>query len=154
MHFVTGRRYRRAIALMGLITMGLALGPQQNAASAQGTTSPAGATQTSEGGQVTIKVTWAGPTSGLVFRVAMDTHSVDLDQYDLSTLAKLRTGQAAGVGPSAWTAPKGGHHREGTLTFPTQGPDGKDLLGPTVREITLSIRDVAGVPERLFTWTW
>lgn len=156
---VAAKRDRRLIALVGLIAVGLALGPDPDAASAQGTASPAatpaaGSTQTSEGGQVTIKVTWAGPAGGLVFQVTMDTHAVDLDEYDLNTLAVLRTAQGIEVRPSAWDAPKGGHHRQGALTFPAQGPDGKALLSQDAREITLTIRDVAGVPERTFRWTW
>ena len=147
---------------IGLITLvaavGVAAGPRISTASAQGAPGQvpavAGSTQTSEGSQVTVKVTWAGPARGLVFRVAMDTHAVDLDQYDLRTLAVLRTGQGAAVRPSAWDAPKGGHHREGKLTFPAQGPDGKGLLGQDVQEIMLTIREVAGVPERTFRWTW
>ena len=155
----TARRARWWIALATLVAaVGVAAGPRISTASAQGAPgqvpAAAGSTQTSEGSQVTVKVTWAGPASGLVFRVAMDTHVVDLDQYDLRTLAVLRTGQGAAVRPSAWDAPKGGHHREGTLTFPARGPDGKGLLGQNVREITLTIREVAGVPERTFRWTW
>ena len=148
------------IALAALAAaVGLALGPQLTTAGAQGTpgpggTTPAGAAQTSEGGGVTVQVTWDGPSTGPVFHVAMNTHAVDLDQYDLRALAVLRTDQGTDMRPSAWDAPKGGHHREGTLTFPAQGPDGKNLLGPNVREITLIIRDVAGVPERTFRWTW
>jgi hypothetical protein len=45
-----------------------------------------GAAQTSEGGQVTVKVTWKGTQgadAGPVFAVALDTHSVDLDGIDL-----------------------------------------------------------------------
>src|SRR5215212_7345307 len=47
--------------------------------------------QTNTGGQVTLVVTWAGPGGGPVFSVAMDTHSVNLDRYDLRQLAVLRT---------------------------------------------------------------
>lgn len=159
MHSGATRRVPGVVALAGLIIAGVALGPQLGAARAQGAAGPAAATpagastQTSEGGQVTVKATWAGP-SGLVFQVAMDTHAVDLDQYDLATLAVLRAGQGTEVRPSAWDAPKGGHHRQGTLTFPAQGPDGKAVLSPTVKEITLIIRDVGGVPERTLRWTW
>jgi hypothetical protein len=128
------------------------------AANAQGAPgqapAPAGSTQISEEGGVTVQVTWDGPQSGPVFRVVMNTHSVDLDQYDLRTLAVLRTAQGTDVPPSAWDAPKGGHHREGTLTFPAQGPDGKDILGQDARGIALIIRNVAGVSERTFRWTW
>lgn len=46
---------------------------------------PTGAmTQTSDGGQVTAVVGWAGPVGGAVFDVTLDTHSVDLDALDLS----------------------------------------------------------------------
>lgn len=110
--------------------------------------------QTSEGGQVSVAVTWSGPESGLIFDVAMNTHSVELDGYDLQQLAVLRTDQGQEVKPSAWDAPEGGHHRAGTLTFPDQGPDGRPVLNPEVRTITLVIRDIAGVAERSFQWTW
>lgn len=111
-------------------------------------------TQTSEGGQVTIKVTWQGPSSGPMFTVSMDTHSVDLDGYDLRQLAVLRTDQGVEVEPTDWDAPKGGHHRQGTLTFPVSDPEGRAIVSPDVRAITLIIRDVAGIPERQFQWTW
>ena len=41
-------------------------------------------TQTSDGGQVTVVVDWAGPASGAAFEVTLDTHSVDLDALDLT----------------------------------------------------------------------
>lgn len=110
-------------------------------------------TQVSEGGQVTIEVTWQGPRAGLVFEVAMNTHSVDLDGYDLVKLAVLRTDRGQEVRPSRWDAPAGGHHRRGTLVFPDKAPDGGPLIGPNTAWIELVIRDVAGVPERVFRWT-
>ncbi len=112
-----------------------------------------GSTQTSEGGAVTVEVTWGGRNAGPVFQVAMDTHSVDLDGYDLAKLAVLRTDNGQEVKPSSWDAPKGGHHRSGTLTFPAQASDGSPLIGPNTRTIELVIRGVAGVPERVFRWT-
>lgn len=158
----TDARRPRRIALTALVAaVGLVLGPQLTTAGAEGTPGPggttpaaAGAAQISEGGGVTVQVTWDGPSTGPVFRVVMNTHAVDLDQYDLRALAVLRTEQGTDMRPSAWDAPKGGHHREGTLTFPAQGPDGKAVFGPDARGITLIIRDVAGVPERTFRWTW
>lgn len=83
----------------------------------------------------------------------MDTHAVDLDGYDLGQLAVLRTDGGREVRPSGWDAPKGGHHRSGTLTFPATAADGSPLIGPTTRAIELVIRDVGGVPERRFRWT-
>jgi hypothetical protein len=111
------------------------------------------ATQISEAAQVTVAVTWDGPAAGPLFRVVMDTHSVDLDGYDLRRLAVLRTDRGAELRPLGWDAPKGGHHRSGTLSFPSTAPDGSAAIGPTTRTVQLVIRDVAGVPERRFEWT-
>jgi hypothetical protein len=110
-------------------------------------------TQTSEAGQVTVKVTWQGVAAGPVFSVAMDTHSVDLDAYDLKQLAVLRTDSGREVRPVEWQSPKGGHHRSGTLAFPPNTPDGAALLGTNTRTFELVIRDLAGVPERTFRWS-
>ncbi|MBM2827056.1 MAG: hypothetical protein HW403_1120, partial [Dehalococcoidia bacterium] len=111
-----------------------------------------GSTQTNQGGQVTIKVSWGGPEAGPVFQVAMDTHSVDLDGYDLAQLGSLRTGKGQEVRPIKWDAPRGEHHREGTLVFPEITPDGNPLIGPAAGVFELIIRDVAGIPERVFRW--
>ena len=107
------------------------------------------ATVVREGGQVTVAVTWAGPSAGPVFAVALDTHSVDLDGIDLGRLALLKT-PAGDLSPSAWSAPRGGHHRSGELRFPATLPNGRPTLdgGP----VELEIRDVAGVSERSFQW--
>ena len=72
----------------------------QGAASpATGRLDTATATQTNEGGQVTVQVTWQGPSAGPVFSVVLDTHSGDLDGYDLKQLASLRTASGREVRP-------------------------------------------------------
>ena len=151
--------YMWAIALVALaVLVRVALGvlntftPAQPAAPARAGASSSSATQTNEGGQVTIKVTWQGPSAGPVFAVAMDTHAVDLDGYDLKQLATLRVDGGSAVQPAGWNAPKGGHHRAGTLTFPTTA-GGRPFIGADTRTIELIIRDVADVPERVFRWT-
>ena len=116
--------------------------------SAAGATGQA-ATQRQEGGQVNVVATWDGREAGPVFRVALDTHSVDLDAIDLAEGAVLRT--AAGeVTATEWTSPKGGHHRSGELVFPATTAGGRPTLGEEAVE--LLIRNVAGVPERSFRW--
>jgi hypothetical protein len=100
-------------------------------------------TQVSEGGQVTVNVTRQDAQDGLSFTVVMDTHAVDLDGYDLAALAVLRTADGQELRPRTWDAPKGGHHREGTLTFPATNASGP---------IELVIREIGGVPERIFQW--
>lgn len=99
-----------------------------------------------------MEVTWQGVSAGPVFKVVLDTHAVDLDGYDLTQTALLRTDDGREVRPLGWDAPKGGHHREGILSFPPAAPDGKPVITQG-RRIELLIRDVAGVPERKFQWT-
>ena len=111
------------------------------------------ATQASEEGEVTVTVTWRGVNAGPVFAVAMDTHSVDLDRYDLKDLAVLKTDAGQELRPITWDAPKGGHHRDGTLTFSATGPDAGPSIAPDALTMTLVIRDVADVRERTFQWT-
>jgi hypothetical protein len=95
-------------------------------------------TRTSEGGGVTV---------------AMNTHMADLDGYDLRTQAVLRSSQGITVVPKRWTAAPDGHHREGQLRFPLRSAQGRPVLVPARRWIQLTIRHVAGVPARTFTWT-
>jgi len=76
------------------------------------TTAPAGAMQTNEGGQVTIAATWQGSGVQPSFNVAMNTHAVDLDGYDLKQLAVLRIDGGREIQPISWEAPKGGYHHK------------------------------------------
>lgn len=112
-----------------------------------------GATLSSEGGRVIVAVTWDGQAQEqgdqftLPFQVAMDTHSVDLDAYDLAKLAVLRNDRGEAVEAASWEAPRGGHHRKGVLTFaiPASFANG-------ARFLELVVRDVAGVAARQFRW--
>jgi hypothetical protein len=130
----------------------LAVGVAALLATRDGTASdsPGGMTQRVDGGNVTVAVTWRGLAAGPVFDVALDTHSVDLDGIDLGGLAVLRV-DGAEIQPLSWDARKGGHHREGTLTFPATTADGSPVID-TNAAVELIIRDVAGVSERTFRW--
>jgi hypothetical protein len=142
---------KRWIGLAALSVLSLAVacaGPGSGAQSSGG--SPT--TQVSEAGQVKLTITWQGASAGPVFTVAMDTHAVELDGYDLRELAVLRTDDEREARPIGWDAPRGGHHRSGTLTFPTRGEDGTPLIGPTTRTLQLVIRNLADVAERSFQW--
>lgn len=108
--------------------------------------------QTDEGGQVKVQAIWLDQENNPTFTITMDTHAVDLDGYDLTQLAVLRTDNGQEVQSTAWDAPKGGHHREGTLSFPATTPDGSPVLTAETRSIELVIRDVAGVSARSFQW--
>ncbi len=142
-----------AIVLAVGVIIGLVLWVRTTSGAMGSSTQASALTRTNEGGQITIKVTWQGKQAGPVFLVEMDTHAVDLDGYDLRQLAILRTDQGQQVQPSAWNAPAGGHHRSGTLSFPTTTASGKPIIGPTTRTMTLTLRNVGSVTERVFTWT-
>jgi hypothetical protein len=145
-------RLALSITMLAVLVLTACIGGNNSATDQSG--NAAGGTQKNEGGAVTVAVTWDGPASGPVFLVALDTHSVDLDGYDLRELATLRTDKGLELRPAGWDAPKGGHHRSGRLTFPDRGADGAPAFGPDTKGMTLIVRDVAGVPERRFQWTW
>ncbi|MEK7217355.1 MAG: hypothetical protein AAB289_17370 [Chloroflexota bacterium] len=103
-------------------------------------------------GAVTVKITplnLSAATASLDFRVVLDTHSVDLNM-DLAQQAMLRSDTSDGVPASRWPIGNG-HHYEGILTFPAAAPGGRRILDGA-RRLTLVIRDLGGVSERVFTW--
>jgi hypothetical protein len=80
----------------------------------------------------------------LVFKVVLDTHSVDLKD-DIVKVTFLRDDTGKQYQPTTWDgAGAGGHHREGSLKFAS-------LAGIT-KFVELVITGVAGVPERVFKW--
>jgi len=114
-----------------------------------GPASPAsvGVTKSSEGGQVTVEATWRGPAAGATLDIKLDTHSVDLDALSFSD-AVLRNDRGETLTARPWAAAKGGHHREGALTF--EGDTSGFLAG--ARWIELNLVGVGTVPERTFRW--
>ena len=96
---------------------------------------------------MTVVVDWAGPARGAVFDVQLDTHSVDLDALDLAG-AILRNDRGEMLRAGAWAAPKGGHHREGALTF--EGDSSAFFAGTKWVELVLT--GVGDVPERTLRW--
>lgn len=104
---------------------------------------------------MTIDVTWENSddrNGSLTFSVIMNTHSVDLDGYDLGRLATLRNDRGQELKPQRWDAPAGGHHRSGVLVFPPADGSGNPILAPGTKSIELVIRDVAGIKERVLRW--
>lgn len=107
----------------------------------------ASAPQRSEGGQVTVVATWTGPAAGAAIDVALDTHSVDLDALDLAD-ATLRNDRGETLTARPWAAPKGGHHRQGALTFDRDAPG--FFAGAKWMELVLV--GVGDLPERTLRW--
>ena len=102
--------------------------------------------KTNSGGGVTAKVTYLNPdaTDEPRYQVVLDTHSVNLDAYDLKGIAVLRDGNG-NVYASTGVENKGsGHHREAIVSFSKLSQDAK--------RVELVIEDVAGVKERVIRW--
>jgi hypothetical protein len=116
------------ILLTGLILVGFLRGAEGFGAAAKDPT------QTVSGGGVTVKVTYLAQTEHESrFSVVLDTHSVNLDAYDLKALSVLRVENKGS-----------GHHREIILTFPRPS---------TKRQwLELVLKDIAGEKERTFRW--
>lgn len=103
-------------------------------------------TETVSGGGVTTKVTYLNPKSEDEprFEIVLDTHSADLDRYDLKTMTALRDGTGKTYLATGIENKGSGHHREAIITFPKVSPESKHL--------EVIIKDVAGVRERTFVW--
>jgi len=79
------------------------------------------------------------------FEIRINTHSGDLSQ-DLVAVSTLRDNSGREYRPISWDgSPPGGHHRSGVLAF--------SELANGAQSITLVIREVANVPERVFNWS-
>jgi hypothetical protein len=104
------------------------------------------ATRTDSGGGVTVKITYLdSKTSNEVrFQVVLDTHSVNLDSYDLKTVTVLRDDTGKTYLPTEVENKGSGHHREATLIFPK--------LSSEAKRLEIAIKDVGGMKERTFNW--
>jgi len=115
-------------------------------------------TQEGTQGPVTVSVTLLTPDKPradgkLAAQVKLDTHTVNLDQYQLEKLALLRDAQGREVPALGLESPSaGGHHREGVLTFPETDASGMPLLSHEAKTLTLILRGIGGVAERVFRW--
>jgi hypothetical protein len=99
---------------------------------------------TANGVRVEVQPLQLVPGQPAKFEVRMNMHSVDLSQ-DMITVTTLKDDEGRAYLPTNWEgSPPGGHHRRGILYFPTL--EGKP------KSLSLIIRDIASVPERIFEW--
>jgi len=106
-------------------------------------------------GDVTAEIQFVGLTNQgeIAFRVKMDSHTIRLDQYLLDQSSTLANDQGVKVKASTWeTSRPSKHHVSGTLYFPSKDASGKVLFGPGTRKVTLMIKGLAGISERVFQW--
>jgi hypothetical protein len=108
-------------------------------------------TRSDQQGSVSIEITplnLSAPADQLEFDVALSTHSVDLSM-DLATLSTLTTDTGLTVQSTLWDAPRGGHHVNGKLIFPSK-QDSKSILDGAGK-LTLTITNL-DAPSRVFEW--
>ena len=127
-----------------ILVLGLILGSFLRGAESFGAAA-ADNTQTVSGGGVTVKVTYLAQTPHeSKFSVVLDTHSVNLDVYDLKGNSILRDDTGILFEPTGVENKGSGHHREIILTFPRPS---------TKRQwLELVLKDIAGEKERTFRW--
>jgi Spy/CpxP family protein refolding chaperone len=145
----------RGHGMMGM--MGAGMGEQPQSAG-QTAGMPQNLTQQDTQGAVTVSATLLTPNrpredGKLAVQVKLDTHAVDLDQYQIEKLAVLRDGLGREIPAAGFESTSGsGHHREGMLTFPAIDASGKPVLSPEAKTLTLILRGIGGVSEREFRW--
>ena len=110
----------RAPSIVLLTVAGLLLAGCGQSASSSNTSGLASRTVAAGAVEVTIEPLNLD-ASGATFRVALDTHSGDLN-VDLASAARLEV-DGTDWGDASWTGdPPSGHHRQGELRFSAAGP--------------------------------
>jgi hypothetical protein len=115
-------------------------------------------TRKQRGGGVAISLTYLNPTEKapegkIAFELSMNTHSVDLEQYDMAQLASLQDDQGHEVQALALASPTGGgHHRSGMLVFPQSDAAGNPLVREETKHLQVIIREVANKQRWVFQW--
>ncbi len=115
------------------------------------------ATAKNQGGGVTIEAKYLGTAAdgaveALRFEIKLDTHSVNLDQYDLKQVASLRNDQGVAVKPLTLEKKGSGHHIQNVLAFPAKDEAGNPVAGGAAKAIELVLFDIADVPQRILRW--
>jgi hypothetical protein len=128
------------VLIAGILLSGVVGGGESFGATAPRTS------RTDSGGGVTVKATYLDSkgTDDLRFQLVLDTHSVNLDSYDLKTISVLRDDAGNTYLPTAVGNKGSGHHREATVSFAK--------IANGTKRVELIVKDVAGVQERVFRW--
>jgi uncharacterized protein (UPF0333 family) len=96
-------------------------------------------TQEQSAAGVTVKVSLVGKGDAMTVKVALNTHTVNLDGYKFDEIVVLRAGGQEY--PAKVKSQDGsGHHRSAVIEF-------KD---PGTKDFEVVVKDIAGVKERVF----
>lgn len=131
-------------AVLSIAAMALVIGIGEASAAAP---AQAKLSQQVAGGGVSVNATLLkDPGEGTAIKLALETHSVNLDGYSFEAIATLRDGNGKTYPVEAVEkAGGGGHHREAILRFASVSAEAKT--------IELTVKNVAGVKERIFRWS-
>lgn len=99
-------------------------------------------TGSTDTGDALVDLTPKGMENGkFVVDASINTHSVDLDQFDLTKITSL---EYEGKAIKPLSAPKlSGHHNSGALSFDT---------GKEIKNFKIIIKGIPAVEERIFEW--
>lgn len=139
-----------AAAVVAVLTVGLsAVKPQPESAPAA--TPAPGPSQVSEAGGVQVRATFDPLTNiageRITFAITLDTHSVDLGQFDLGRQSRVILEPGGLLTDVSWQSEGGGHHLGGTLS--ARAPVGA-LAGAAL--VRLEVAGVASEEPRRFAW--
>jgi hypothetical protein len=96
-----------------------------------------------EDGDVEIQLTpRLSEGSRLVIKIGMDTHSVNLGQFDLAKITTLEYGGKT-INPIKAKSPRGGHHSYGKIIFD---------VGEELNSFKIIIKGIPKVQERVYEW--
>jgi len=115
---------------------------------------PNALTRRSDAASVTADITFRNPIDKagqdeLVFEVALNTHSVPLESYDVANSIVLKNDQGKEVTQGFVWEPvsEASHHRSGIIKVKNDG-----ILTEGTKFITLELKNLAGIPVREFKW--
>ena len=109
-------------------------------------------------GDVTVEIQFAGLThrGEFAFNVEINNRSAKLGRYPFDKNSTLANDRGTWVQASRWEITfisVRGYTLFGTIYFPATDASGKPLISQAVRNLTLKIEDLAGIPERVFQWS-
>jgi YVTN family beta-propeller protein len=116
-------------------------------------------TRTSKGAGIEVSVVLLNPlmpseeSQGLLrFKITLDTHTIDLSQFDLTKLAVLRTSEGVTVSEGFLWEPESesGHHRKGVLKVAEMG-GGAPIITKETQRLELKLKGI-GTLSRVFRW--
>jgi YHS domain-containing protein len=153
-HFVAGhsmKKFRNGLIAVGVVVVALtffstAVQSTTQAGAAEQDTVITLKAQTDDQKSVKVKVAPRKIKLGepVKFKITFDTHSVDLS-FDPAAITSLELDNSFVLRPEEWDgAGPGGHHRSGILVF--------KKIPKETKTLKLTLRNVAGVPERIFVW--